>query len=130
MRHLFLPAVLLFILLAGCQKQKVAPMNVDPDHVNYLDKAIQKDLTTENASLLPASGNKAKVQVVMRNTDDEPYKVECRTYFIGIYGEVVDGPTAWQLVYIPAQGAGTYSCTSLRDLSHISNYNVEVREVP
>lgn len=121
----------LLFMIGGCKRNTSnAIMEDTPSNVKYLTKSLQKELVTERVTLIVTPMNKGKAQMVMYNEDKEPYKVECRTYFLGEGGAIIDGPTTWQLIFIPAEGTGMYEVLSTRDAEEIADFYIEVREVP
>lgn len=118
-------------MAGGCVKNtSKAVMEDTPTNVKYLTEILQKEFITERTTLIATPANKGKAQVVMYNDDDESYKVECRAYFIGAGGAIIDGPTAWQMLYVPAEGTGMYEVLSTKSVEEIVDFYVEVREVP
>lgn len=120
--------VLIFVV-GGCKKNN-AIMEDAPYNVRYLSKPLKSKMVTERVNLIVTPNNKGKAQMVMLNEDKRPYKVECRTNFLGEGGSIIDGPTMWQMVYVPAEGTGVYEVISMRDAEEIADFYIEVREVP
>lgn len=120
----------LLFMMGGCTKKSTAIMEDTPSNVKYLTKSLQKKMVTERVNLIVTPMNKGKAQMVMYNEDKQPYKVECRAYFLGESGAIIDGPSTWQMLFVPAEGTGMYEIISMRDAEEIADFYIEVREVP
>jgi len=66
------------------------------------------------------------VWAVFRNRTDYPLVIECRVQFFGKNLEPVEGPSAWQKVYLPPQGVSNYKENSIT-LERIEHFYIEVR---
>ena len=68
-----------------------------------------------------------EVWATFRNRIDYPLTIECRSHFFDRQEAPVEGPTAWQRVYLPQQSIGTYKefSTNVMDVGY---YYIEVRE--
>ena len=108
--------------------------------VNIIDDALQKTTERPNGSThvstklamegqgsnLTAAGSR-EVWVTLRNLTDYPHNVEVRvTWYDGVQ-RPVDGPSAWERICIPANGAETFLSPSVNGASE--SYYVEVREL-
>lgn len=118
----------LIFMFVGCKKNN-RMMEDAPYNVNYLSKPLKNKVITERVNLIVTPMNKGKAQMVMLNEDKRPYSVECRTNFLGEGGGVIDGPTSWQMVFLPAEGTGIYEVISTRNAEEIADFYIEVREV-
>ncbi|MBF0626514.1 MAG: hypothetical protein HQL82_17130 [Magnetococcales bacterium] len=67
-----------------------------------------------------------EVFVVLRNRTSHPLQVEGRVLFFDKNMVPVEGPTAWERIYLEQNGIGTYK--ALSTLVNTSHYYVELRE--
>ena len=68
-----------------------------------------------------------EVWAVLRNRTDYPLKIEGRMQFFDKDKVLVDGPTAWQRIYLSPQSVETYQEFSTKT-SEVQYYYVEIRE--
>ena len=64
---------------------------------------------------------------MIRNRTDFPLQIEGRVQFFDESKAPVEGPTAWQRVFLPPQSVATYkeSSTNVYDIGY---YYIEIRE--
>jgi len=67
-----------------------------------------------------------EVFATFRNRTDYPLQLEGRVHFFDIDKFPIEGPTAWQRVYLPPNGVGAYREASTR--TDAAYYYTEIRE--
>jgi hypothetical protein len=68
-----------------------------------------------------------EVWAELRNRTNYPLQIEGRTTFFDKDKAPVDGPTAWQRVFLPSQGIGVYKELSTK-IEEVNIYYIELRE--
>ena len=142
----------LLILFAGCTKVDVregpAPgVRVDDvrasqagikyNSVAIVDKSLQqwygKDKEKKSKIAIESTDSRRtptgtlEAWAVIRNRTDFPLQIEGRVQFFDESKAPVEGPTAWQRVFLPPQSVATYkeSSTNVYDIGY---YYIEIRE--
>lgn len=92
-----------------------------PENEKYSKIAVERT----NARRSPTGTVEA--WATFRNRTDYPLTIECRTQFFDRQKAPVEGPTAWQRVYLPQQSVASYKefSTNVMDVGY---YYIEVRE--
>jgi len=68
-----------------------------------------------------------EVVAVFRNRTSTPATIEARTLYLGGGGMPIDDESAWQRVFLDANGSGTYRETSFKT-HEVKHYRIEIRE--
>lgn len=68
-----------------------------------------------------------EVWATLRNRTDFPLQIEGRTQFFDSGKAPVEGPTAWQRVFLPPNAVAAYKETSTK-VMEIGYYYIEIRE--
>lgn len=120
--------------------------------VNIIDKALQKwdgdERDPKWLALLKNNPDEAKkyskiaveatnarrtptgtveVWATLRNRTDHPLQIEGRAQFFDSTQAPVEGPTAWQRVFLPPNSVATYKESSTK-VMEIGYYYIEIRE--
>ena len=122
--------------------QQVAYSTAKPrlNTVNIIDNALQTSylrpggapyistkLAVEGAGQSVVQTGAREVWVTLRNLTDYPQNVEIRVTWYDAAERPVDGPTAWKRIFIPSNGAETFTSPSVHSASNA--FYVEVREL-
>jgi len=91
------------------------------DKADYIGK-----VAVENHGGRRSATGTLDIFVVLRNRTEYPLQVECRALFFDQQEVPVEGPTAWQRVYLDQNGIA--SCNMFSTLINTSYYYVEIRE--
>ena len=122
------------------QQQAFATAKPQLNTVNIIDGNLQSTrrradgsthvstkLAVEGAGQsVTATGNR-EVWVTLRNLTDYPQNVESRVTWYDLSERPVDGPTGWTRIFIPANGAETFTSPSVQPAA--DSFYVEVREL-
>ncbi|MES2886119.1 MAG: hypothetical protein V4709_15035 [Pseudomonadota bacterium] len=100
------------------------------DTVAILDKSLQNDrsgkLAIEASGARRTATNTLEVYATIRNRTDFPLVIEGRVQFFDSQKVPVEGPSAWQKVFLDPNGITAYKGLSTQiDVAH---YYVELRE--
>lgn len=108
--------------------------------VNIIDGALQSTrenrngtthvstkLAVEGSGSAPTAAGGREVWVSLRNLTDFPQNVETRVTWYDAAERPVDGPSAWDRLFLTANGGETFSSFSVKP-SAVSFY-VEIREL-
>lgn len=140
-KRLYLIFISLTWLLFGCTEYNVnegsfAPVNVrDPqlpatqirwNNVSLLDRSIQHKIFVEATNSRRTPTNTLEVWAIFRNRTDYPLQLEARTSFYDISQAPIEGPTAWQRVYLPPNATSNYMTASTK--VDVGFYTIEIRE--
>jgi len=140
------PLVAALCLTVGCATidegpsyaENVSPVDVRLNTVNILSDSLHKTtggllgakhkgkIEIDRTHITTAGNNLPQVIVVIRNRTDHPLQVEGRTSWFDPAGIPVDGPSAWQRVFLPPNSVNTYRETSISNQA--TQYYVEIRE--
>jgi len=135
-------AGILLISLAGCAEYNVkegsfAPVRVRDqnlpgtqirwNNVSLLDQSIKNKIFVEATNTRRTATGTLEAWAILRNRTDYPLQLEARASFYDATKAPVDGPTAWQRIYLPPNSTANISevFTTATDLGY---YNIEVRE--
>jgi len=112
--------------------------------VVFLDKSISRTLkqydifgwkigpgqvtkiAVESQGARRTATNTLEVFATFRNRTDFPLQLEGRVQFFDADRFPVEGPSAWQRIYLPPNGVGAYTESSAR--TDVAYYYTEVRE--
>lgn len=101
------------------------------DRVVILDDSLQNrrggKLAIENQGARRTATGTLEVYAVIRNRTDYPLQVEGRVQFFDQDRVPVEGPTAWQRVYLQPNSVSTWRDASTR-VHDVAHYYVEIRE--
>jgi hypothetical protein len=104
---------------------------VQYDRVVILDQSLQSarggKLAIESQGARRTATGTLEVYAVIRNRTDYPLQVEGRVQFFDPDKVPVEGPSAWQRVYLSPNSVQTFRETSTR-VHDIAHYYVEIRE--
>jgi len=105
--------------------------------VNILDDSLQdwqgdeKDrrgkIAVESTNSRRTETGTVEVWAILRNRTDHPLQLEGRVQFFDQTQAPVEGPTAWQRIYLPPNAVATYTEISTRVMD-VGNYYIEIRE--
>lgn len=68
-----------------------------------------------------------EVSAYLRNRSSTPAQIEARTLFLGNGGMPIGDESAWQRLYLDANGTATYKEVSLKT-QQVKHYRIEIRE--
>jgi hypothetical protein len=104
---------------------------INLDTVVILDKSLQDrrsgKIAVESSGARRTETGTLQVHAVIRNRTDHPQQIELRATFFDELSVPVEGPTAWQRVYLDPQAVAGYKELSAR-IDGIAHYYIEVRE--
>lgn len=116
------------LALAGCHTV-VDPETDGPfpnafNSVEITPGCLAKRVHVTSHSYARTSSNAFEVTCTLKNLTNRPQAVQVRTQYFNAERAHQEGPGAWQIVHLPAQGVETYKSVSLgTDLSY---YHVEI----
>ncbi len=91
------------------------------------DSRKKGKIAVEETSARRTETGTVEAWAVLRNRTDHPLQLEGRAHFFDKDKAPVEGPTAWQRVFLPAQGVGTYKEKSTK-VMEVGYYYIEIRE--
>ena len=130
------------ILAAACAEYDVregsfAPVRVRDENlpgtqvrwnnVSLLDRSIKHKIFVEATNSRRTPTGTLEVWALFRNRTEYPLQLEARASFYDANKAPLEGPTAWQRIYLPANATGNYS-EIFSTVIDIGYYNIEVRE--
>lgn len=71
--------------------------------------------------------NTVEAWAIFRNRTDFPLQLEARVSFFDETQAPLEGPSAWQRVFLPPNGSAEYRESSV-DSTRVAHYRIEVRE--
>ena len=84
-------------------------------------------IAVENCNARRTPTGTVEAFAVLRNRTDYDLQVEGRVQFFDRDKAPVEGPTAWQRVYLPSNGVATYrECST--NINDVAFYYIEIRE--
>jgi len=105
--------------------------------VNILDKSLQDwhgdpeqkrgKIAVEATNARRTPTGTVEVWATLRNRTDHALQLEGRSQFFDRDEAPVEGPTAWQRVFLPPNGVGVYKERSTK-VMEVGYYYVEIRE--
>lgn len=102
---------------------------IDKSLSNWQGKEKDKKgkIAVEDTNARRSPTGTVEVWAVLRNRTDYPLQIEGRTSFFDKNKAPVEGPTAWQRVYLPPNSVATYKelSTNIMDIGY---YYIEIRE--
>ena len=90
------------------------------------DEKYSKIAVEQTNSRRTATGT-LEVWATLRNRTDYPLQIEGRSQFFDSDQAPVEGPTAWQRVFLPANSVATYKEFSTK-VEDVAYYYIEIRE--
>lgn len=96
------------------------------NNVELLDASIANKVEVQRSAASRTATDTVEVVAMFRNRTSYPLNVECRTTFYGKNEIPVDGPSAWQRVFLEPNGLASYRESSTK--LDVAYYHVEVRE--
>ena len=144
MKKCFLLCCLSILMIAGvgCREYDVregsfAPVRVRDNNlpatqirwnnVSLLDPSIQNKVFVEATNSRRTATGTLEVWALFRNRTDYPLQLECRASFYDAGYAPVEGPTAWQRIYLPPNAVGNFK-NLFSTVIDVGYYNIEVRE--
>lgn len=140
MRHwLVLGLLAATVLAAGCTTMDVhegtAPAQrvVTPgtqarlDSAGYVTPGLERRVAVERTDALRTANNTLEICCTLRNRTEYAQKVQVRTQYLADDRAVLEGPDAWQPVYLPPNGIETYRTYSRG--AEAAHYYIEVMEL-
>lgn len=149
---LTLLAIVASVCFCGCSQAPLregASVGVNVDHrmapyakprmntVAIIDKSLadwqgseegrRSKIAVEATNSTRSETGTLQVWATLRNRTDYPLQIEGRTHFFGPGQEPVEGPTAWQRVYLDANSVAHYKEFSTK-IKGIEYYYIEIRE--
>jgi hypothetical protein len=129
------------MLIAGCNEYRVkegsfGPQRVrDPNlpgtqirwnNVALLDPSIGNKIFVEATNSRRTPTGTLEVWAILRNRTDYDLQLEGRASFYDAAQAPLEGPTAWERIYLPPNATAHYKALSTR--LDIGYYTIEVRE--
>ena len=104
---------------------------VQYDRVVILDDSLQSSrsgkIAIESHGARRTASGTVEAFAVIRNRTDYPLQIEARVQFFDADKVPVEGPTAWQRVYLEANSVNAYREASTR-VHDVAHFLVEIRE--
>ena len=104
---------------------------VQYDRVVILDDSLQGrrggKIAIESHGARRTPSGTVEAFAVIRNRTDYPLQIEARVQFFDMDKVPVEGPTAWQRVYLEANSVNSYREASTR-VHDVAHFLVEIRE--
>ena len=101
------------------------------DRVVILDDALQNrrggKIAIESQGARRSPTGTVEAFAVIRNRTDYPLQIEARVQFFDADKVPVEGPTAWQRVYLEANSVNSYKEASTR-VHDVAHFLIEIRE--
>jgi len=132
-------------LTVGCvtnegpsRAENVSPVDVQLNTVNILSDSLHQTtnifggakhrgkIEIDRTHVTTTGNGLPQVIVVIRNRSDHPLQVEGRTTWFDPAGIPVDGPSAWQRIFLPPNSVNSYQENSISNRA--TQYYVEIRE--
>jgi len=100
---------------------------IDESLQNWEDEDRRGKIAVESTNSRRTPTGTLEVWAVLRNRTDYSLQIEGRTQFFDRDRVPVEGPTAWQRVFLPPKSVATYRefSTKVREIGY---YYIEVRE--
>ena len=141
-----LGAAVLLGFLTGCQTptasgsrviektmERYAPMRQGRVDIAVFTDKVLRQLYGDTTKIVVRSSGKRRTDsgvleawVELRNRSRHPLQVEARTSFYGEGQEPMEGPTAWQRVFLPPNSVGMYREFATKHGA--AYYYIEIRE--
>jgi hypothetical protein len=96
------------------------------NNVAVLDRSIQQKIFVQATNSRRTPTGTLEVWTILRNRTDYPLQVEARAAFYDESQAPLEGPTAWQRLYLTPNATAHYQTAST--LVNIGYYTIEVRE--
>jgi len=97
------------------------------NRVGFLTKGLAGRIAVEQTGARRSATNTLEIHVTLRNRTDYPQKIEVRSQFYGDGRVALEGPGAWESVFLAPNGIQTYRTSSTR--TDPVAYYIEVREM-
>jgi len=107
--------------------QNLAGTQIRWNNVSLLDRSIENKVFVEATNSRRTPTNTVEVWALFRNRTDYPLQLQCRASFYDATQAPVEGPTAWQRVFLPPNGTANFS-NVFSTVLDVGFYNIEVRE--
>lgn len=135
--------VLCTIGLAGCQsrvrtdfdegtqpgaKVDLPGAQARMNNVGFLTDGLNRRVGVQQTNAKRTPTNTLEVYCVLRNRTDHKQQLQARTQFFGAQGEPLEGPDAWQNVFLAPNAIQSYRSYSTR--TDPAYYYIEVMEMP
>lgn len=106
-----------------------APPQIPPilNSVEFVSPELVDRVVVTHTGYERTPGQAFKVQCTLRNMSGEPIRLQARTQYFSEDRQSQEGPGAWQLVFLPANGMDTYTAYSYG--TNLEYYYVEVKEL-
>jgi uncharacterized protein YcfL len=139
-KHAIFALGILALALAACGGDKELPVvqtvesDIPLNTVEFLDEDIRPDqglfggddpITISAASARRLSTGTMQVNIHFKNNTERPMAIQCRSTFFDEQKIPIEGPTAWQRVFLSAKSLGKYTENSTR--TEAAYFHVEVR---
>ena len=141
-----LSSILFVAAVSGCATEQVIFEGAQPgmavndarapnatlqmNRVVIVDRNLQTEqsskLAVERAGAASTPTGTMKVFATIRNRTTFPQQIEARVQFFDRNKIPVEGPSAWERIFLDPQSIGNYVTSSAR--SDVSHYYVEIRE--
>lgn len=138
----WLGLLLTLLFFVGCMEYNVregsyAPVRVRDqnlpgtqirwNNVSLLDQSIEHKVFVEATNSRRTATGTLEVWAVFRNRTDYPLQLEARASYFDANQAPLEGPTAWQRIFLPPNASGSYR-DIFSTVVDIGYYNIEVRE--
>ncbi len=111
---------------ARIRDQNLPGTQIRWNNVSVIDAAIRNKVFVESTNSRRTPTGTLEVWAVFRNRTEHPLQLEARSSFYDSSQAPVDGPTAWQRMYLPPNGSLHYKDASI--MTDIGYYHIEVKE--
>jgi len=144
MKKIPLGFILLAIMLIGlgCREYDVKEGSYSPvrirdqnlqgttirwNNVSILDRSIANKIFVEATNTRRSQTGTLEAWAIFRNRTDYPLQLEARASFYDANQAPLEGPSAWQRIFLPPNGTAHFTNLFSTTIS-IGYYNIEVRE--
>jgi hypothetical protein len=136
-----LALLVLVICVLGCTRYSVKEGSYQPvrirdqkfpgsqillNNVSLLDQEIANKVTVESTNARRTPTNTLESWAILRNRTDYPLQLEARASFYDVHQAPLEGPTAWQRLYLPPNATAHFKTSSTR--TDVGYYQIEVKE--
>ncbi len=142
-QFLFVVVALAVLLILGCHSKVMTRFDegTEPgatvdlpgagprmNNVGFLTPGLNRRVAVEQTNAMRTPTNTLEVYCVFRNRTRYTQQLQVRTQFFGQQGEPLEGPDAWQNVFLGPNTIQTYRTYSTR--TDPAYYYIEVQEMP
>jgi len=132
----------IILLVFGCTEYRVKEGSFDPvrvrdenlpgtqirwNNVSLLDRSIKHKIFVEATNSRRTPTDTLEVWAIFRNRTDYALQLEARASFYDANQAPVEGPTAWQRIYLPPNATAHYK-DMFSTIIDVGYYHIEVRE--